>query len=95
MHGLGAVGVEIRHDRLREEPEILRCRWGSGVALEGFGSVCIRVGTRILAMTPHPGRLAASFDVPVETRERGTSRFAALESHIQHSVFAERETEHA
>ena len=55
----------------------------------------IRVGTRILAMTPHPGRLAASFDVPVDTRERGTARFAALESHIQHKVFAEREAEHA
>jgi NitT/TauT family transport system ATP-binding protein len=49
----------------------------------------IRVGTRILALTPHPGRLAAAFDVPVETRERGTAPFAALESHIQHSVFAD------
>jgi NitT/TauT family transport system ATP-binding protein len=55
----------------------------------------IRVGTRILAMTPHPGRLAASFDVPIDTRERGTARFAALEGHIQNSVFAEREAEHA
>jgi sulfonate transport system ATP-binding protein len=57
----------------------------------------IRVGTRILALTPHPGRLAASFDVPIETRARGTARFAALESHIQQSVFADKvaEAEHA
>ncbi|HEY0331217.1 MAG TPA: ABC transporter ATP-binding protein [Rhodopseudomonas sp.] len=55
----------------------------------------IRVGTRILAMTPHPGRLAASFEVPVETRARGTPQFAALESHIQQSVFADSAPAHA
>jgi NitT/TauT family transport system ATP-binding protein len=49
----------------------------------------IRVGTRILALTPHPGRLAAEFEVPEDTRERGTAKFAALESHIQHGVFTE------
>ncbi|KJV10467.1 ABC transporter [Elstera litoralis] len=54
----------------------------------------IRVGTRILAFTPHPGRLAASFDVPESVRERGTPAFAALEAHIQHSVFASPEADH-
>ncbi|MET0971092.1 MAG: ABC transporter ATP-binding protein [Tardiphaga sp.] len=51
----------------------------------------IRVGTRILALTPHPGRLAATFDVPRESRGRGTAPFAALEQQIQHSVFADPE----
>jgi NitT/TauT family transport system ATP-binding protein len=55
----------------------------------------IRVGTRILALTPHPGRLAASFEVPADTRERGTARFAALEHHIQQSVFGNAEAAHA
>jgi NitT/TauT family transport system ATP-binding protein len=54
----------------------------------------IRVGTRILALTPHPGRLAATFDVPPDTRIRGTARFAELERQIQQSVFADPETEH-
>jgi NitT/TauT family transport system ATP-binding protein len=54
----------------------------------------IRVGTRILALTPHPGRLAAIFDVPPDTRIRGTARFAELERQIQQSVFADPETEH-
>lgn len=49
----------------------------------------IRVGTRILAFTPHPGRLAASFIVPEAARERGSPAFAALEDHIQRSVFAD------
>ena len=38
----------------------------------------IRVGTRILALTPHPGRLAATFDVPPESRIRGTAGFTGL-----------------
>jgi NitT/TauT family transport system ATP-binding protein len=54
----------------------------------------IRVGTRILALTPHPGRLAATFDVPLESRVRGTANFAALEQQIQQSVFADPENEH-
>jgi NitT/TauT family transport system ATP-binding protein len=48
-----------------------------------------------LALTPHPGRLAAEFDVPEDTSERGTAKFAALESHIQRSVFAETGSGHA
>ena len=48
----------------------------------------IVVGTRILAMTPHPGRLPATFDVPTESRTRGTAVFADLESQIQQRVFA-------
>jgi NitT/TauT family transport system ATP-binding protein len=55
----------------------------------------IRVGTRILALTPHPGRLAATFDVPLASRVRGTATFAELEQRIQQSVFADPETEHA
>ena len=54
----------------------------------------IRVGTRILALTPHPGRLAATFDVPLESRGRGTLGFTELERQIQHSVFAEPEIDH-
>ncbi len=55
----------------------------------------IRVGTRILALTPHPGRLAATFDVPPGSRVRGTAAFAELERLIQQSVFADPETERA
>jgi NitT/TauT family transport system ATP-binding protein len=54
----------------------------------------IRVGTRILALTPHPGRLAATFDVPVESRSRGTARFAELERQIQETAFPYPEAEH-
>ena len=54
----------------------------------------IRVGTRILALTPHPGRLAAIFNVPVEARNRGTAAFAELERRIQSTVFAGAETDH-
>ena len=46
----------------------------------------IVVGTRILALTPHPGRLAASFAVAQESRLRGSTGFADLERKIQHSV---------
>ncbi|MDH2403015.1 ABC transporter ATP-binding protein [Bradyrhizobium sp. SSUT18] len=54
----------------------------------------IRVGTRILALTPHPGRLAATFDVPPDSRARGTASFAELEQRIQQTVFAAPETSH-
>jgi NitT/TauT family transport system ATP-binding protein len=54
----------------------------------------IRVGTRILALTPHPGRLAATFDVPFASRVRGTAGFVELERRIQHSVFADPESDH-
>lgn len=47
----------------------------------------IVVGTRILALTAHPGRLAASFTVSADDRIRGSARFAALERSIQQSVF--------
>ncbi|MDH2344018.1 MULTISPECIES: ABC transporter ATP-binding protein [unclassified Bradyrhizobium] len=54
----------------------------------------IRVGTRILALTPHPGRLAATFDVLPETRARGTAGFGELERRIQETVFAGPEIDH-
>lgn len=54
----------------------------------------IRVGTRILALTPHPGRLAATFDVPPESRIRGTAGFTGLEQRIQQAVFADPEIDH-
>ncbi|HLG83931.1 MAG TPA: ABC transporter ATP-binding protein [Bradyrhizobium sp.] len=54
----------------------------------------IRVGTRILALTPHPGRLAATFDVPLDTRSRGSSGFAELERRIQETVFSAPEIDH-
>lgn len=47
----------------------------------------IVVGTRILALTPHPGRLAATFSVSQDNRVRGSRDFARLEQDIQHSVF--------
>jgi NitT/TauT family transport system ATP-binding protein len=46
----------------------------------------LRVGTRILALTPHPGRITASFAVPEEARERGSPAFAALEQLVQQSL---------
>jgi NitT/TauT family transport system ATP-binding protein len=45
-------------------------------------------------LTPHPGRLAATFDVPVESRSRGTARFAELERQIQETAFPYPEAEH-
>jgi NitT/TauT family transport system ATP-binding protein len=54
----------------------------------------IRVGTRILALTPHPGRLAATFDVPPAVRTRGTAGFAELERQIQETVFSAPEIDH-
>lgn len=47
----------------------------------------IVVGTRILALTAHPGRLAASFNVSGEHRVRGSAAFAGLERDVQQSVF--------
>jgi NitT/TauT family transport system ATP-binding protein len=55
----------------------------------------IVVGTRILALTPHPGRLAASFSVSAEDRARGSAGFARLEQSIQHSVFDRSGAAHA
>ena len=48
----------------------------------------IVVGTRVLALTPHPGRLAASFPVTASSRVRGSIEFVNLERDIQHSIFA-------
>jgi len=54
----------------------------------------IRVGTRIIALSPLPGRIAATFDVPHASRARGSASFAALEHQIQHSVFADPDAAH-
>ncbi len=54
----------------------------------------LRLGTRLLALTPHPGRLAATFDVPPESRIRGTAGFTGLEQRIQQAVFADPEIDH-
>ncbi len=53
----------------------------------------IRVGTRIIALTPHPGRIAASFDVTAEVHQRGLPEFARLEAEIQAVVLAGRQGE--
>lgn len=47
----------------------------------------IVVGTRILALTPHPGRIAANFTVSAGDRLRGSAGFVRLEQSIQRSVF--------
>lgn len=48
----------------------------------------IIVGTRVLALTPHPGRLAASFSVTPKSRVRGSPDFAGLEREIQHTILS-------
>lgn len=50
----------------------------------------IRVGTRIVALTPHPGRIAATFDVAPEQGPRGLAEFTRLEAQIQAVVMAGR-----
>ncbi|MDF2621487.1 MAG: transporter related protein [Xanthobacteraceae bacterium] len=47
----------------------------------------LHVGTRTLVMSPHPGRIAAEYDVPEVARRRGTPQFAALEAEIQARLF--------
>jgi len=47
----------------------------------------IHVGTRILVMSPHPGRVAAEYNVPEAARRRGSPQFGALESDIQARLF--------
>ena len=47
----------------------------------------VHVGTRILVMTPHPGRVAAEYFVPEAARRRGSPQFAALEADIQSKIF--------
>lgn len=48
----------------------------------------IVVGTRVLALTPHPGRLAASFSVTSKSRVRGSPDFVGLEREIQHTILS-------
>ena len=48
----------------------------------------VHVGTRILVLSPHPGRIAAEYDVAGEAGHRGTAQFAALEAEIQSRIFA-------
>lgn len=48
----------------------------------------VHVGTRILVMSPHPGRIAAEYVVTGESRRRGTPEFAALEAEIQARIFS-------
>lgn len=48
----------------------------------------IHVGTRILVMSPHPGRVAAEYGVIDSARVRGTPPFLALEATIQSRIFA-------
>jgi NitT/TauT family transport system ATP-binding protein len=47
----------------------------------------IRVGTRILVMTPHPGRIGAEYEVVGPARQRGSGAFVALERDIQARIF--------
>lgn len=47
----------------------------------------VHVGTRILVLSPHPGRISAEFEVPETARLRGSPQFAALEADIQSRIF--------
>lgn len=47
----------------------------------------LHVGTRVLVMTPHPGRIGAEYAVPDAARHRGTSDFGRLEMEIQQRIF--------
>ncbi len=47
----------------------------------------LHVGTRVLVMTPHPGRLSAEYIVPDAARRRGSPAFGALEADIQSRIF--------
>ncbi|MFG1462484.1 ABC transporter ATP-binding protein [Xanthobacter sp. DSM 24535] len=48
----------------------------------------VHVGTRILVMSPHPGRISAEYPVPEATRLRGSAAFGALEADIQSRIFS-------
>ncbi|MFG1420531.1 ABC transporter ATP-binding protein [Xanthobacter sp. VTT E-85238] len=48
----------------------------------------VHVGTRILVLSPHPGRIAAEYLVPEAARLRGSPQFGALEADIQSRIFA-------
>ncbi|MEP9375910.1 ABC transporter ATP-binding protein [Aquabacter sp. CN5-332] len=52
----------------------------------------VHVGTRILVMSPHPGRIAAEYLVPEAARRRGSAQFGALEADIQSRIFADQAT---
>ncbi|WP_445679369.1 ABC transporter ATP-binding protein [Radicibacter daui] len=47
----------------------------------------IRVGTRILTFSPHPGRIIASHKVSDDERRRGSRAFAGLEARLQEKLF--------
>lgn len=47
----------------------------------------LHVGTRVLVMTPHPGRIDAEYVVPDAARQRGTPEFGRLETEIQQRIF--------
>ena len=47
----------------------------------------LHVGTRVLVLSPHPGRIAAEYEVSEATR-RGTAPFGLLEAEIQARLFA-------
>ncbi|ADH88192.1 ABC transporter related protein [Ancylobacter novellus DSM 506] len=47
----------------------------------------LHVGTRVLVMTPHPGRIGAEYSVPDAARQRGTPEFGRLEMEIQQRIF--------
>ncbi|MEW6124800.1 MAG: ABC transporter ATP-binding protein [Pseudomonadota bacterium] len=60
----------------------------------------VHVGTRVLVLSAHPGRVSAEFAVSGEAARRGTAAFAALEAEIQSRIFGdqplpfEEETQH-
>ncbi|WP_127090210.1 ABC transporter ATP-binding protein [Aquabacter cavernae] len=47
----------------------------------------VHVGTRVLVLSAHPGRVAAEYPVSGEAARRGTAAFAALEAEIQSRIF--------
>ncbi|MBB6252048.1 ABC transporter ATP-binding protein [Nitrospirillum iridis] len=49
----------------------------------------IRVGTHVLSLSPHPGRMKALIPVPLAARQRGTTAFAQLEASLQADLLGE------
>ncbi len=47
----------------------------------------LHVGTRVLVLTPHPGRIGAEYVVPDAARRRGSADFGQLEMEIQQRIF--------
>lgn len=48
----------------------------------------VHVGTRVLVLSAHPGRVAAEYEVAEGDRARGSAGFAALEAAIQARIFS-------